>query len=86
MLRALVVVREAGAGMPDGRNRLCEIDKTHWRRRNRFLRWAFAENGMQRVLGENVLDISDEQFLMLLFVMNAEDHNRFDLVQQAFRG
>src|SRR5205807_9831208 len=76
MLRAFVVVRETGAAVPDGCDRFSKIDKTHrWRRRG-FFRCSFAENGMQRVLGENVLDIGEEQFLVLRFGLIAEDHDR----------
>src|SRR5947209_2530176 len=86
MLRALVVIGEARAGMPDGRDPLFKINKARgWWRRG-FLERPFAEYGMQRVFGENVLDIGDEQFLMLLLVMNAEHHDRLNFVQQFFRG
>jgi len=33
-----------------------------------------------------VLDICDEQFLVLLFVMDAEHENRLDLIEQVFVG
>ena len=36
---------------------------------------ALAENRIERILRENVLDVGDEQFLMLLLVMNAENQN-----------
>src|SRR6266513_2767939 len=40
---------------------------------------------MQRILRKDMLDVGNEQFLMLLFVMNAECDNRFNFIQQFLR-
>lgn len=40
-----------------------------------------TKNRIERVLREDVLDVRDEQFLMLLFVMEAEDENRFHFIE-----
>src|SRR5260370_10790357 len=45
---------------------------------------SFAENGIERVLRENVIDICDEQFLVLLLMMDAENKNRFNLIEKFF--
>ena len=37
---------------------------------------------MERILREDMFDIGHEQFLMLLFVMNAERDDRLDFVEQ----
>src|SRR5436309_14657009 len=39
---------------------------------------------MERILREHVLDIRDEQFLMLLLMMNAENQNGFNVVEKFF--
>ena len=45
-----------------------------------------SKNRIERVLREDVLDVGDEQFLMLLFMMHAEDENRLDFIEQTFVG
>src|SRR6266496_1130115 len=40
-----------------------------------------SKNWIERILREHVLDIRDEQFLMLLFMMNAENKDRLDFIQ-----
>ena len=40
---------------------------------------------MERVLREDVFDIGDEQFLMLLLVMNSEGEDRLDFVEEVLR-
>src|SRR5712691_62301 len=42
------------------------------------------KNRIKRVLRKHVLDVRDEQFLMLLFMMNAQNKDRLDFVQQLF--
>ena len=44
-------------------------------------RLTSTKNRIERVLRENVLDVRDEQFLMLLFVMEAEDQDRFNFIE-----
>ena len=41
---------------------------------------------MERVLGKDMFDVGDEQLLMLLLVMNAENQDRFDFIQKLFVG
>ena len=45
---------------------------------------TLAKNRVERVLRKDMLDIGDEQLLMLLFVMDAEDHDRLDLLKKFF--
>ena len=45
----------------------------------------FPENRMERVLRENVLDVGDEQFLVLLLVMQADREDRLDFARAARR-
>src|SRR5260370_41204858 len=49
-------------------------------------RLAFAENWVERVLREDVFDVSDEKFLMLLLMMNSKGEDRFDLTKKFFVG
>jgi hypothetical protein len=51
-----------------------------------MMRPTIAKNRIKRVLRENVFDVRDKQFLMLLFVMNAEDENRLNFIEQIFVG
>ena len=71
--------------MADGCNRFVEIDKFHRGRRFGLFLGAFSKNRMQRILREDVLDIGNEQFLMLLFVLDAQCDDRFNRVQQFLR-
>ena len=48
--------------------------------------FRLAKYRIERVLREDVLDVRDEQFLMLLFVMDAKDENRLDFIEQTFVG
>ena len=75
-------------------DRLVELDKlarTTLRCRSFFsahglTRPAGSKNRIKRVLCEDVFYVRDEQFLMLLFVMHAEDENRLDFIEQTFVG
>ena len=49
------------------RNDVCVSPSIHW---------------MQRILPEHVFDVCDEQFLMLLFMMNTEHKKRLDCIKQ----
>ena len=80
-----IVVGKIATVMADGCNRFLEIDKCHRGKRFSLFLGAFSKNRMQRILREDMLDISSEQFLMLLFVMNAERDDRFNFVQQFLR-
>src|SRR6476660_987969 len=85
MPRSFIVVGKIATIMTDGCNCFIEIDKCHWWWRFGFLLCAFSKNWMQRILREDMFDIGYEQFLMLLFVMNAECDDRFNFVQQFLR-
>ena len=39
---------------------------------------------MQRILREDMFDVGDEQFLMLLLVMNPENQERLNFAKQIF--
>src|SRR5262245_11809599 len=74
VLRAFVVIGECVAIMAYRSHCFFEIDKPD--RRNSFCAYtavSLTKNRIERVLREDVLDICDEQFLMLLFVMDAKD-------------
>ena len=47
----------------------------------RAVGFPFTENWKERVLRKHVLNVGDEQFLMLLLVMNAERENGFNLAK-----
>ena len=87
MPRSFVVVRKTIAIVADFNCRFIELEKLGGSRRPgaikraRRARSTFSKNRIERVLGENVLDVGDEQFLMLLLVMNSESENRFDLAK-----
>src|SRR6266446_10608353 len=85
MSRSFIVIGKIATIMTDGCNCFIEIDKCHWWWRFGFLLRAFSKNWMQRILREDVFYIGNEQFLMLLLVMNAEYDDRFDFVQTLFR-
>src|SRR4029077_13360070 len=81
MSRSFIVVGKIATIMTNSCNCFVEIDKCHRRRRVGFLLRAFSKNWMQRILREDMLDIGNEQFLMLLLMLNAECDDRFDFVQ-----
>src|SRR4029077_13096689 len=72
MSRSFIVVGKIATVMTNSCNRFVEIDKCHRRRLFGFLLRAFSKNWMQRILREDMFNIGNEQFLMLLLVMNAE--------------
>jgi hypothetical protein len=85
MPRPFVVIGESVAIMPYRSHGFLEIDKVD--RGNFFcgdIAVLLTKNRIERVLREDVLDVRDEQFLMLLFVMEAEDEERLDLIEQLF--
>src|SRR4029077_11834957 len=91
MPRPFVVIGEAAAIMANRDGCLLEIDEvvgTDRRavprtfRRVRRSGLTCSKNRVERILREHVLDVRDEQFLMLLLMMPAEDENRFDVIEQ----
>ena len=80
--------------MADSRHRFFESDKvagTALRCRPFFgahgvTRPTRSKDRIERILREHVFDICDQQFLMLLFVMSAQNKNCFDFVEQFFVG
>src|SRR5207249_476976 len=102
MARTFVVVGKAVAIVTDLNYRFVELDELQRadiprdesvfsridlaRRAVAWRRLGFAKNREERVLRENVFDIGDEQLLMLLFVMNSERKDRFDLTKQSLVG
>ena len=48
--------------------------------------YQVEKGGRERVLRQDVFDVRDEQFLMLLFVMEAKDENWLDVIEQLWSG
>ena len=87
MTRAFVIVAEAVASVTDLANRLREIDELERRDCGvAIASGSFAKNRMKGILREDMFDVGDEQLLMLLFVMQSDDENRFNFVEQRFVG
>src|SRR5260370_33132945 len=85
MSRAFIVVGETRAVMTNLHGGFVKIDEMNRRGlRGSDVDVGFAEDRVERVLRENVLDICDEQFLVLLFMMDAENQNRFNLIEKFF--
>src|SRR4029077_14123208 len=82
MPRCFVIIGKSAAVMADRSHRLFKINKPH---RAAFLSgdldFSLSKDGIQRILREHVLDVRDEQFLMLLFMMNTENKDRLDFIQ-----
>src|SRR5206468_4297587 len=83
--RRLVVEREAAAVVPDpGQSRgesqpaLAGRAAMFWRR--------LSVDGMEWVGGPGMLEVGENQFLVLLFVMNAQQDRRRDLPQDCVTG
>ena len=67
--------------MADCDGRFFEVEEVHrggFRRRGVSL--PLSKDGIERILREHVLDVCDEQFLMLLLMMNTENEDRLDLI------
>ena len=82
MTRQFVVVTKTISVMTDFDRRFIELNE--FQRRDVDLRdvdLLLAENGVERVLRENVFDIGNEKLLMLLLVMNSERQDRLDLAK-----
>src|SRR5580700_8481871 len=78
-----VVIGEFVAVVADLDNRLVEFKKTQRRRlRGNDIDLALAKHRMQRILRKNMFDVGDEQFLMLLLVMNPENEDWFDFIEK----
>src|SRR2546430_8704380 len=86
MTRAFVIVRKSAAIVTDLDDGFVEIDEmVGTDRRAVRLRRArrsrpTIEYWMERVLGEDMVDVGYEQLLMLLLVINSENQNRLDLI------
>ena len=92
MTRAFVVIGEIVAVVTDLDRRFIELNESQRRDvdpayakalagRLRDVDLLLAENRVERVLRENVFDIGNEKFLMLLLVMNPESQDRLDLAK-----
>src|SRR5262249_20301137 len=94
MHRSFVVIGESVAIMAYRSYSFFEIDKpvgTAFRCHPFFgahgvARQTSTKDRMERVLREDVFDVRDEQFLVLLFMMHPEDENRLDFMEQLFVG
>jgi len=78
-----VIVTEVVAGMTDLNCRFVEFDELSRQVIGlRFIALRPLKNWKERVLREDVFDVGDEEFLMLLLVMDPQDHDRLDLAKQ----
>ena len=89
MSRSFVVVGESATVMADLNSCFVEIDELVGTPRCgvRTMRRAVptsSKNGIKRILRKDVLDIGDQQFLMLLLMVNAQNQDRFDYIKQLF--
>ena len=77
MPRRLAIEREAVAVMADFRDAAAMLDPTHRPgHRDRNLARCRPQCGFQRIFREQVQDVGDEQFLMLLLMMAAQFDQR----------
>ena len=85
MPRSFVVVGESVAVMTYLSHRFVELDELVGRSALRLRAPGVivlrSKNRIERILREDVLDVGDEQFLMLLLVMNAENEDRLDFIE-----
>ena len=90
MARTFVVVGESTTVMADFDDCLLEIDKMVGtdrqavRRKFRRARRSrpTSKHRIERILREHVLDVRNKQFLMLLFMINAQNNDWLDFIQQ----
>ena len=87
MPRLFVIVTKTVTVVSDFHDDFVEIHETAGRDRAAFPEVVpLSKNGVERILGKDVFDIGDEQLLMLLFVMESDREDRFDLTDQLFIG
>ena len=97
MSRAFVVVGEAASVMTDLDRCLLEVDQAHWHglcprvvdlacRAAVLRRLALAKNGIERILREDVFNVGEQQFLVLLLVLHAKNQDRLDFLEKFFVG
>src|ERR1700738_1911425 len=83
--RAFVVVGKSGAVVTDLHNGFVELNEVGCRDISRFdVDLTVAKDGVERILREDVFDVGHEQFLMLLFVMDAKYQNRLNFAEKSF--
>jgi len=83
MTRSFVVVGESSAVVTDRYGRFVELDEMLCRHRGNFGLWrGVAKDRIKRILGQDVFDIGEKKFLMLLFVVQTQDEDRLDLREQ----
>src|SRR5437868_2651329 len=80
---SFVVVSETVAGVADLDCGFVELDKLErWDREVATVDLARAKDRIERVLREDVFNVGDEQFLMLLLMMKPEGQDGLDLGNQ----
>ena len=92
MLRPFVIVGEIVAAVADLDGGFIKVDELvgrDRRARRDFGRTArrsvpTTEDRIERVLREDVFDICEQQFLVLLFVINSERQDRLDFAEEFF--
>src|SRR5450432_2306526 len=83
MAGAFVIVAKAAAPMANLENRFRKVEKTDGFNGPNFRNiFSLPENGSEGVLRKNMFDVGDEQFLVLLFVVQSDGEDRFDLSQE----
>src|SRR5947208_17044019 len=87
MARTFVIVCESATIVANLNVRFFEIEeldrRSFWQS---DIDLEFPENGIERILREHVLDVCDEQFLMLLLMMNTENEDRLDFIDKLLIG
>ena len=74
MPRSFIIVGKTGTFVTDGNDRFVEMDEVLFRNLVRFFTALVRfENWMKRILREDVFDVGNEKFLVLLFVMESEN-------------
>src|ERR1700693_2114440 len=92
MTRPFVIVGESSAIVADLNRRFIKLNKLGGSRRPgaiqsaRRTRFIGTKNWIEWVLRKDVFDVGDQQLLVLLFVVNSQDEDWFDLAKQFLIG
>src|SRR5512146_727451 len=84
--RPLIVEGEAGAAIPDLAQALAEFAEFKRRGRTMHRGRRLGIGGIKRVQPQDMLDVHQDQFLMLLFVIEPQRQERRDLAPLIFSG
>src|SRR5207247_10375338 len=82
---SFVVISESAAVVANRDSCLFELNEALGRNRRAFRRnFRLSKKGVERILCEYVLDVRNEQFLLLLFMMNSENNIWLKLLHYVF--